>query len=174
MNSTDTLSCLLCGGVLPSVPEDVYLCHLRDHHRTYFNCQWLYSAAFLDAEGMEKTQKYIISLTGGEQVEEIVENVNNTPCNDGEQQIFEGDMHEATENIGTAIVGENSKIPNLNMEIEGMENIVGILENKPLNDDDNPGEQSSFDCIEQEATEKTITEETVFYIKDEQKCETIG
>ena len=169
-----TIPCLLCGGVLPSVPEDVYLCHLRDHHRTYFNCQLLFSAAFLDPEGMEKTQKYVISLTRGEDVEEILENVDNTLHNDVEQRIFEGDMKETTENIGTKILEENSNIPDLHMEIEGMENIVEIMENKALNDDDNLGDQSSFEGIEQEAREITFNEETLCDIKGEQKCETIG
>ena len=106
---------------------------------------------------MEKTRKYVISLTRGEHVDEIVENVDGKAlANDVEQRIFEGDVNERTENIGTEMVGEKSEMPFLNMEIEGMENIVKILKNRPLNDDVNPGE-----------SEVTFTEETLYDIKEE-------
>ena len=66
-----TLSCLLCGGVLPS-NDEVFVSHIRDHHRAYININLLYEAAGLDHEGIPKVLQFIVALKNGEAYKENI------------------------------------------------------------------------------------------------------
>ena len=60
-------SCLLCGGVLPSALDDLFVSHVREQHRAYFNMEFLHAAFFLDGEELKKTKEFIESLTNNKE-----------------------------------------------------------------------------------------------------------
>merc|ERR1712179_835257 len=65
-----TIGCLLCGGMLPANPVDIYHTHLQDHHRAYYNYHLLDSVGRLDRRGVEKVVEFIERLLIEEHVEE--------------------------------------------------------------------------------------------------------
>ena len=68
----EVLQCVLCKGMLPAVrdDDDVFLSHMRDQHRVYVNQSFLFSASFLDQEGIKKATNFI-NLTSGNDVTRV-------------------------------------------------------------------------------------------------------
>ena len=64
----DLFSCLLCGGILPSLMDNVFLGHMKEQHRAFINMEFFFAAFFLDQEGMEKTKGFMESLRCGSKV----------------------------------------------------------------------------------------------------------
>jgi len=53
------VQCLLCHGSLPAVKDDIFYGHMQEQHRAYFNLDFMFSAFFLNEEGIDKTLNFI-------------------------------------------------------------------------------------------------------------------
>jgi len=92
-------SCLLCGGILPSTLDDVFLAHMNDQHRAYLNTQFFYSACFLDGESLAKTIQFMESLRTGVGEESTADAlISQEPIEEDVNNMNEGEMHEEMEN----------------------------------------------------------------------------
>ena len=63
MKAPEVVHCVLCRGILPAEKDGVFLSHMRDQHRVYVNQNLLYSASFLDDQGIQKTTEFINTYT---------------------------------------------------------------------------------------------------------------
>ena len=55
MTTLTLIRCVLCQGTLPGVQDEVFLAHMRDHHRTFHNMDFMFAASFLTEENIEHT-----------------------------------------------------------------------------------------------------------------------
>ena len=53
------IRCVLCQGTLPGVQDEVFLAHMRDHHRAFHNMDFMFAASFLTEENMEITVNFM-------------------------------------------------------------------------------------------------------------------
>ena len=87
------IRCVLCQGTLPGVQDEVFLAHMRDHHRAFHNMDFMFAASFLTEENMEITKNFM-NVTNNEYTLEN-DNSNNT----NEETKFEEFKTEDINNI---------------------------------------------------------------------------
>ena len=59
MTTLTLIRCVLCQGTLPGVQDEVFLAHMRDHHRTFHNMDFMFAASFLTEENIEITVDFM-------------------------------------------------------------------------------------------------------------------
>ena len=109
------IRCVLCQGTLPGVQDEVFLAHMRDHHRAFHNMDFMFAASFLTEENMEITVNFMNMNNNEDTVEN--ENSNNT----SEETKFEVFKTEDTYNIHEK---EDEKLQTLQNETIEKENKV--------------------------------------------------
>ena len=59
MTTLTLIRCMLCQGTLPGVQDEVFVAHMRDHHRTFHNMDFMFAASFLTEENIENTVDFM-------------------------------------------------------------------------------------------------------------------
>ena len=59
MTISTLIRCVLCQGTLPGVQDEVFLAHMRDHHRAFHNMDFMFAASSLTDENIGLTLEFI-------------------------------------------------------------------------------------------------------------------
>ena len=59
LSGLSLVQCILCRGSLPGVQDEVFLAHMRDQHRAYFNLDFMFAAFFLTEEKIGDTLDFM-------------------------------------------------------------------------------------------------------------------
>ena len=59
MPTLTLIRCVLCQGTLPGVQDEVFVAHMRDHHRTFHNIDFMFAASCLTEENIENTVDFM-------------------------------------------------------------------------------------------------------------------
>merc|ERR1712098_453127 len=96
------VQCLLCRGSLPAVKDDIFMGHMQEQHRAYFNLDFLFTSFFLTDESINQTLEFMVNidsvkdtLASDDQKFEMNENVLDVETNlEEEVEIRENDYEE--------------------------------------------------------------------------------
>ena len=59
MTISTLIRCVLCQGTLPGVQDEVFLAHMRDHHRAFHNMDFMFAASSLTEENIAVTLDFM-------------------------------------------------------------------------------------------------------------------
>jgi len=106
------VQCLLCRGSLPAVKDDIFMGHMQEQHRAYFNLDFLFTSFFLTDESINQTLEFMVNidsvkdtLASDDQKFEMNENVVDVETN----------LEEEVENVE---IRENDDEESISLKVE--------------------------------------------------------